>query len=51
MGNQRDLNDVYWRKNYLLLLITHPRYQNRIPGVEAAHRREFLHIDEDRSAD
>jgi len=26
-GNQRDFNDVDWRENYLLLLITHPRYQ------------------------
>ena len=25
-GNQRDLNDVDGRENYLLLLITHPRY-------------------------
>ena len=26
-GNQRDLNDVDRREDYLLLLITRPRYQ------------------------
>ena len=37
-------------KTIFLLLITHPRYQNRIPGVEAARRREFSYVDDDGSA-
>jgi hypothetical protein len=24
-----------------LLLVTHPRYQNKIPGVDESQRREF----------
>jgi hypothetical protein len=31
---QRDLDDVYRRENYLLLLVTHPRYQNKFPALK-----------------
>lgn len=40
-GNQRDFDDVDWWEGYLLLLVTHPRYQQKIPGVDASRRREF----------
>jgi hypothetical protein len=45
--NQRDLNDVDWRENYLLLLVTHPPYQEKIPGAEKTRRREFSYVDVD----
>jgi hypothetical protein len=40
--NQRDLNDVDWRENYLLLIYTCPRYQIQIPGIEKTRCREFF---------
>lgn len=45
MGNQRDLDDVDGRENYLLLLVTHPRYHSqKIPGAEETRCREFCYV-------
>jgi hypothetical protein len=34
VGNQRDLNDVDWRENYLLVVVTQPATKLKIPGAE-----------------